>query len=244
MQAGAYLREYLEYGGFPEVVLSGEKREILFRFYADVLHRDLLRRHKIRKPQEMQALIKYLMSNVASLISYQAVARALGVSVNTVKKFTGFLEQAYLVYEVKRFSWKVKEQEQSPRKVYALDTGLCNIVGFRFSEQPGRLAENLVFSALMRRQILDPAVEIFYWKDAYHHEVDFVVKKGMDVSELIQVCWNVDDERTRKRETRSLLKAMDLFALKEGIIVNDSEERVDEFPDGKRIQYVSLRKFL
>lgn len=239
----AHLRQYLEFGGFPEVALSGEKKEILFRYYEDVLHKDILRRHKIRKPQEMRALIKHFMSNVGTLMTFKAASRALEVSVNTVKKFSGFLEQAYLIFLLNRFSCKVREQEQSPRKVYAIDAGLCNVVGFRFSERPGRLAENIVFLALKRRQFFDPSIELFYWKDVQHHEVDFVVKKGLDVSELVQVCWDVGDEKTKARETRGLLKAMREFGLEAAVVVTEDAER-EEVVDGRRVRFIPLWKWL
>lgn len=142
------LRKYLEFGSFPEVVLSTEKKEILLQFFEDVLDKDLIRRFKIRKPDKLKSLAKFYLSNASSLTTFSSIEKFLGASADTVEKFSGYLETAYLLFFLKRFSFKVKEQEKSPRKVYAIDTGLVNTIGFRFSENAGRLAENVVFLEL------------------------------------------------------------------------------------------------
>jgi hypothetical protein len=69
-----------------------------------------------------------------------------------------------------RFSFKVKEQEKSPRKVYAIDTGLANTIGFRFSENTGKLTENLVFWELKRKQAINPELELYYWSSSRYFE--------------------------------------------------------------------------
>lgn len=237
------LREYIEQGSFPEVAISGQKKEILLGYFDDVVTRDLLGRFKIRKGQDLRALVKYYLSNIASLATFNSIERALGISVTSAKNYTDYLEQAYLVFPLKRFSFKVREQEKSPRKMYAIDTGLCNAVGFRFSENIGRLAENIVFITLKRLQALDPELEIFYWKDAYHFEVDFAVKRGVKVERLIQVCWNVRDEKTRNRELRSLAKAMKELRVSAATIITEETEGEEDL-HGNTVTLVPLWKWL
>jgi predicted AAA+ superfamily ATPase len=236
-------RRYIESGSFPEVVLSQQKKEILLNYFEDLVTKDLLKRFKIRKPQELKSLIKYYLSNAGNLITYSSMERFLKLSTGTVEKFSGYLEDVYLVFFLKRFSFKVKEQEKSPRKVYAVDTGLCNAVGFRFSENIGKLAENIVFLELHRQQIQQPDTELYYWKDAYHHEVDFVVKKGQTIGQLIQVCWNVSDPKTKDREIRSLMKAMDALEKTEATIITEEYDAVEELK-GKKITYIALWRWL
>ena len=237
------LRKYLEWGAYPEVVLSEPKKEILLSYFEDVLQKDLIRRFKIRKPQELRALAKFYFSSVASPVTYQSAGRALDLSMTAVQRYSGYLEQVYLVFLLKRFSWKAKEQEKSPRKAYAVDTGLCNAVGFRFTENLGRLAENLVFLALKRRQAVNPEQEIYYWKDQDQSEVDFVIKEGLKVSQLLQVCWNVRDEKTRTRDTRSLWRAMREFDLASATIVTE-ETTAEETEEGRTIRFVPLAQWL
>ncbi|HNQ51074.1 MAG TPA: ATP-binding protein [Candidatus Omnitrophota bacterium] len=237
------LAEYLESGGFPEVVLSGRKQELLLAYFEDILTKDLIRRFRVRKAEQMKSLAKYYFSNISSLSTFNSLEKSLGINAATIEKFSGYFEDAYLLSFVKRFSWKVREQEKSPRKVYSVDTGLANAVGFRFSQNSGALAENLVFSQLRRRQAADPSLEIYYWKDAQHRETDFVVKQGKSAIAAIQVCWDIRDERVRQRELKSLRLAMDDLGLKEGLVITDDQE---EKPanEGKTIRFISLMSFL
>lgn len=218
------LRKYVELGSFPEVALSEQKREILLKYFEDLLTKDLLKRFSVRKPQVMKSLIKYYLSNVGNLTTFMSAERFLQASSDTIEKFSGYFEDVYLTFFLKRFSFKVKEQERSPRKVYAIDTGLCNAVGFRFSENYGRLAENIVFITLKRKQNLNPDMELFYWKDVHHREVDFVIKDGLKASHLIQVCWNIQDEKTKNRELRSLAKAMKELNVANATIITEETE--------------------
>ncbi|MFH1288860.1 MAG: ATP-binding protein [bacterium] len=235
--------EYLEFGAFPEVVLSGQKQDILLHYFDDILNKDLVNRFKIRKPKKLKALTKYYLSNLSNLITFNSLEKFLGISMDTIEKFSGYLEDAYLVSFVKRFSFKVKEQEKSPRKVYCIDTGLANAVGFRFSENSGRLLENIVFLEFKRRQSKNSKIEIYYWKDVQHREVDFVLKEGLKVTQLVQVCQQLGDFKIRERETSSLLKAMDEFAINEGLIISeDAEEELSL--EGKKIKIVPLWKWL
>ncbi len=237
------LHKYIEAGSFPEVALSVKKTEVLLNYFDDLLTKDLLKRFRVRKTPAMKALIKYYLSNAANLVTFTSAGKFLQVNPNTIERFSGYFEDVYLIFSLKRFSYKVKEQEKSPRKIYAVDTGLCNSVGFRFSENIGRLAENIVFLALKRKQILDPQVELFYWKDAQHREVDFVIKQGLGIASLIQVCWNMRDEKTKNRELRSLQKAMKELKVDKATIITEDAEGEEKL-NGFTVKTVPLWKWL
>ena len=237
------LRKYIEYGSFPEVALSEQKKEILLSYFEDVITKDLLRRFNIKKTQDLRAIAKHYLSNISTLSTFKSIERSLDMSITSVKSYTGYLEQAYLLFPLKRFSFKVKEQEKSPRKIYAIDTGLCNAVGFRFSENDGRLAENVVFVALKRKQNLNPDMELFYWKDVHHREVDFVIKDGLKVTNLIQVCWNVQDEKTKNRELRSLRKAMEELNVTNAAVITGEIEGEEKLHDNT-VKLIPLWKWL
>ena len=238
-----WLYQYLEFGGFPEVVINKDKREILHRYFEDIITYDILKRFKISKIQELRALARIYMSNISNLISFKKITRAVELSVNSVQRYSNYFEQAYLMFMVKRFDYKTKEQEKSPRKVYAIDTGICNAIGFRFSENIGKLAENAVFLSLKRIQAVIPGMEIYYWKDQYHHEVDFVVKQDLKINELIQVCWDIENETTKAREIRALLKGMREYEIRKAKVITgeyEGQETIDEM----LIEYVPLWKWL
>ncbi|MBI4445579.1 MAG: ATP-binding protein [Acidobacteria bacterium] len=237
------LRSYLESGSFPEVALSDQKREILLNYFEDLVTKDLMRRFRIRKQQELKDLIKFYASNIATLTTYGSIEKYLKVTRGTIERFSGYLEQVYLFFFLKRFSFRVKVQEKDPRKVYSIDTGLSNAIGFRFSENIGRLAENMVFLELNRQQALNPGLELFYWKDVHHREVDFVLKEGLKVRQLIQVCWNVSDLKTKDRELRSLKKAMAELKCKDALVVTEENEG-EETLNGNKVRFVPLWKWL
>lgn len=237
------LRECLEQGLFPEVALAQEKKQILLNYFEDILNKDIIRRFKIRKAEELAALAKFYLSNLSSLITFSSLEKSLRISADTIEKFSGYLEDAYILFFLKRFSFKVKEQEKSPRKVYAVDTGLANVIGFRFTQNMGRLAENLVFLELNRKKILNSNLELYYWKDVHHREVDFLIKENLKVRQLIQVSWEVAKFETKNREIRALLKAMEEFELKKGLVITEDFEAEEDF-NGKKIEYIPLWKWL
>lgn len=241
--SASLLREYIEYGGFPKVVLEREKQKLLLTYFDDILTKDLIRRYRIRKPEHVKSLAKFYISNTASLITFARSGRSIGLSADTVEKFSGYFEAAYLLFFLKRFSYKVREQEKSPRKVYAVDPGLANSVGFRFSSNVGKLVETIVFLELKRRLASRSGAEMYYWKDPYHREVDFLIKEGTEVSDLIQVCWDIGDEKTRKRELSSLAKALVEFRLTRGRVITEEQEGEETY-DGLTIEYIPLQRWL
>ena len=218
------LSEWVESGGFPEVVLSEEKKQLLLRYFEDVITRDVEKRHKVRKGEKLKTLAKFYLTNIGNPITFSSLSKFLKISKNTIEKFSTYLEEAYLLFFIKKFSFK--EQEKSPRKVYSVDTGLANAIGFRFSENRGRLMENVVALELLRKKSLNPGLEFYYWKDYYKNEVDFVVKEGLDVDQLIQVTYATD--KVEERETKSLIKASKELKCKNMIIITrDYEGMVD-----------------
>jgi len=242
---GSNLIEYLQWGGFPEVVLSPNRRELLQRYFEDIFEKDLTRRFRIRRTTALSALMRFYMANPGALVSFSSAGRFTGLSTPTVEKFSHYCEEAYLAYFLKRFSYKVKEQENSQRKVYPVDTGISNAVGFRFSENIGHLAETAVFLELKRRQAETSNFELYYWKDAraQHYEVDFLCKHGNSVKELLQVCWNARHPETRRRELRSLDKAMEEFELESSTLITEDEEGEERLANGK-VRIVALKKWL
>jgi len=236
------LREYIEFGSFPEVVLGGEKKQILLNYFEDILNKDIVRRFKIRKSKELVSLAKFYLGNISSLMTFSSLERTLNISADTVEKFSRYLEDTFILFFLKRFSYKFREQEKSPRKVYAIDVGLANTIGFRFSQNMGRLAENLVFLELKRKEMLGSNLEIYYWKDVNHREVDFLIKENLKVKQLIQVCWQISRPEIKNREIRALLKAMKEFNLEEGLIITDDYE-AEENIKGKKINYIPLWKW-
>ncbi len=233
------LRKYLEFGSFPEVVLSNSKKEILLSYYDDIINKDLIKRYNVRKNDRIKNLAKFYLTNIANLITYNSIENFIGLSADTIEKFSRYFEDVYILFFLNRFSYKVKEQQKSPKKVYCIDTGLANAVGFRLSENLGRSFENVIFLELKKKMIMNPDLEVYYWKDPQHREVDFVVKGKNELKELIQVCWNLEEQKVKKREIKSLFRAMDELKIRQGIVITEDFQG-EEKKDGKDIKFLPL----
>ncbi len=191
-------REYLVNGGIPDA-LKYPQLDILKTLYDDVLYRDIAARYRIDNVKSLQELAFYLVSNPASEISFNKLKTNLKLgSVNTVKKYISYLENAWLFFTINKYAYSVKEQQIAAKKIYSIDTGMLNSVGFSFSKNIGKIMENLVFLQLRRHH-----QDIFYYKTNQNHEVDFYIPSQQLA---IQVCQELSDEETRLRELRSLIE--------------------------------------
>ncbi len=239
-------REYLEFGGFPEITLTENtsyKKEILGKYFDDIISKDVVERFKIRNPEKIEVLAKYYLTNISSPHTFNSISRFLKIPVETISRYSNYLEISRLTFHLNRFSFSVKEQENSPRKIYSIDTGISNAVGFRFSKSLGKIAENLVFLELQRRKMKSKNLEIFYWKDPQQREVDFLLKEDQNIKELIQVCWDITNQKTKERELKSLLKAMKTLNREKGLIITEDFEGEEKIKE-KKIIYKPLWKWL
>lgn len=240
------LKEYLEFGGFPRVVLETRenKKALLDEYFEAIVLRDVAARYNVRETGLLRAFATVLLNNSSSPVSIARLAGILQesfkqrISLETVSRFLAYTESAFLAFLVPIFSYKIKEQMRYPRKAYCIDTGMRNAVSFRFSQDMGRLYENLVFLELNRM-----GLDIYYWKDRQGREVDFVIKNGTKVREAVQVCFDASKAETRKREVRALMKCMDEFRLKEGLIITETEDEEDNI-GGKKIIFRPLWKWI
>ncbi len=237
------LDEYMEFGGFPEVVLSTDKKRILLGYFETIITKDTIERFNIREREKIKTLSKFYLTNIASPVSFQKVSTFLNIPHATVDRFSDYIQTACLVFFIKKFSFSMKDQEKAQRKVYSIDSGLSNVIGFRFSKNSGKLMENIVANELRIRQTFDPMIEIYYYKDTAGKEVDFVIKEGLKVKELIQVCDDISDMETKERELKGLLRAMDELNLKSGLVITEDFEGEENFKN-KEIIYKPLWKWL
>ncbi|MCD6310859.1 MAG: ATP-binding protein, partial [Elusimicrobia bacterium] len=130
------LREYLKWGGFPEIVLNKDpefRKRVLISYYQDIIGRDIAQRFRIKKPGKLRILVQFYLTNISSYVSFNSISKFIKLPVETVRRFSLYVENSFLVFFVKRFSFSIKEQENSARKVYSIDTGLHSAVGLKFS---------------------------------------------------------------------------------------------------------------
>lgn len=212
----ASFNDYFNLGGFP-AFLKSKHPEYLKSLYESVLYRDVMVRNGITNEQELLELMFFVTSNTSKLISYNSLAKVIGVkNATTVKQYLGFLQDAYMLNLVSKYDTSLKKQLHNPKKVYGIDLGLMRQLSFQHSENQGRLLENLVFLELKRR-----SKTVYYHQDK--RECDFVIKEKNSITQAIQVCWSLYDDTTKQREINGLLDAMTAYQLQEGLILTEDE---------------------
>lgn len=238
------LEEYISTGGFPEVVRDpANKKAYLQSLYSDILNKDIIIRYKIKFSKTLREIANSLMSDTASHVSFNKIKNMFHLkSVHTALNYLSFLEESFLFFLVPRFSYKAKERAIAARKIYAIDTGMIGALSVSFSRNIGKIYENMVFLELQRRSSMEHS-EISYWQDISHNEVDFVVKEGRKIKELIQVCYDTGNYDTKKREVSALVKSgKELKCRKLAVITDDYE--AEETIDGRKIKFIPLWKWL
>ncbi len=201
------LREYIEFGGFPDVVKNREKLKILKEYSDLILFRDFVERHKIRNLDLARALHTFMIQNSSREISIRALFNKLKSKVNVAKdsvyEYVTKLEDTMFFFFLKKFSKKIHLRETWPKKIYLCDTGLNKIV--KFTPDYGRAMENVVFIELFRKKNKNPLIDITYFKNP-QGEIDFVVREGIKVKELIQVTYASSSDEIKEREVEILVR--------------------------------------
>lgn len=234
------LGEYLEKGGYPEVLLRNvDPKSYITTLFESILFKDIVKRYNVRYSKKLYDLGIYLITNHSSEFSYTRLKNTLEFkSVHTVENYTAYLNEAFLIFNIERFSHKVKEQVRSPRKVYAYDTGMINAVKFKTAPDAGRLIENLAAIELLRR-----GKEFYCYKTKDGKEVDFAVKEGLKIGQLIQICYDIVQYTTKKREINAIVKAAHETKC-ESLLVLTWDYEAKEKSDDKQIDYLPLWKWL
>lgn len=237
------LQEFMEKGGLPEVQKFGSI--MLQGIYRDIIENDIIGQHRLRNQQGVRDLTKYLISNIGKEVSFHRLKAPLGISDDhTIAKYTSFISDAYLIFLLKRFSFRLRDQFKAPKKVYCIDTGIVSSVSFRLSGEPGRLLENLVFLEMLRRKSIAGSLhEIYYWKDHRGREVDFVIRNGPSVEQLVQVTYVSGENEIDGREASALIIASAELGCDNLLIITwDYEGSVSI--KGKEIRCVPVWKWL
>ena len=202
------LSQYLDSGGYPEIVLGKENKEKLLGEYRELIFfKDFVERHGIKSIEVARFIFNFVTQCFASEMSVRKVLNALksnGVAFgrNTVYDYVEKLQDTMIFFFLSRYSTKVNVRSGWPKKVYLADNGLA----WRLPYDKGRLLENAVFLELKRRQALAPLDEIYYYRDSNNHEVDFIIRDVAVIKELLQVTYASNRNEIKREETESLQK--------------------------------------
>jgi len=211
--------EYLSIGGFPEIVKTGNLA-LLKQYYFDIIQKDIVMRYDVRQKNILEKMGIYLITNLAKTVSIESLKNTFNLSFEAVSDYLDYFEEAFLIYELPQFSYSLKTQQQAQKKIYSIDSGLANTISFRFSEEKGRLLEQCVFLELKRK-----GYGVYYYKTKNNKEVDFLVRQQSRKKDLIQVCWDISDENTKKREFDSLTQAMNELKLTNSLVLTYNSDQ-------------------
>ena len=231
--------QYVRIGGMPGAyVYKNESRQYDYvkDVYSTILIRDLVEKYKIRNKQEFTNISEFMMDNIGNLLSPNNISKALKnnqseITRKTVSKYIGYLENAFLFYEAKRYDLKGKKYLANNSKYYLCDSSFRYAINGTRNMDFGRVYENIVYLELLRR-----GYEVYVGK-LYKKEVDFVAKKR-DTQIYIQVSDNIADNKIFEREYSPLLAIKDAYP--KMIIARTYHENYDY----QGIQVIDIRRWL
>jgi len=238
VQIKKYFNQYIKNGGFLKYLQTKDK-DFFKTLYDNILYRDIISRYNISYEKSIKDIFYYLVSNISKEFSYSNLKNITTIAnITTVKDYISYLENSYLLFTISLYDVSLKKQLINPKKAYVIDSGFANAISFKFSEDIGRILENIVFIELKRQER-----EIYYHKNSKNKkECDFVIKEGLDIIKAIQVTKSLEDINTRKREITGLVDACKTYKLKTGLILTeDEEENIEE--DGIKIQILPIWKW-
>jgi len=238
------LRDYMVIGGFPEIWVKNLDKEYLRTLFDNIVYKDIVLRWSVKYPEKVGDLARYFLDIVSNKYTLTKLKNILEFSSKvTIEKYIKYLEEAYLIFSLNKFSFKTKEILRSPKKVYIVDNGF--VTSFSLKNNIGSLMENIVFLALRRKYKENQ--ELFYYQDPQGYEIDFLIKEGPKIKELIQVTYASEFDEIAPREYRALIRASEVFkGARLSIITWDYEDqRVLEWWGKKAlVRFVPLWKWL
>lgn len=238
------LAGYLERGGFIAAQGLGMPDAVaLLQEYANrTLSNDVIDRYDVRNPVAASAFLTQAIASSGRELSVNKTAnllasRGLRVSRGSLSSLLGYYEEAYLLFPVREFSRALADNARSSAKVYAVDPGMFVAFSKAASQERGQRLETAVFLKLRREAGTSrqgAVCRLLFQEAGSRHEIDFVVGDAlmMEAYRLIQVCWDLSDERTRRRECNALRAAMRRFSLDHGMIVTADHEETIPIAEG------------
>ncbi len=245
------LKEYVEYGGLPEIVLLFEmrKKEVAQSYFSTVVQRDIIERYDVKNKECLKALLRLLSdSKIYSFSKLYNTLKSLGYKIgkNTLYDYVGYIENAFFLFSLQVLSYKAIDGLQYPRKLYFVDNVFISSLSSKFSQNLGRLYENCVYMDLARR--FRAKADLFYWRSRQEgYEVDFVLFENRKVKQLIQVSYDLGSEETKKREVRALIAGSRALNCKDLLVINkdyEAEEEIEWFSEKRKVKFVPLWKWL
>ncbi|HCE42067.1 MAG TPA: hypothetical protein DET40_00780 [Lentisphaeria bacterium] len=241
------LESYLLWGGFPALTETQEssKAKLLREYFDTMILRDVIQRFGVTQPRECIHLYRYLLSCMGKGVSHKSTygyLRQCGFHIgrDTVLKLLQHSEDSWLFFPIPIYSSSQKEIDRNSKKNYCIDWALANHNSPVWDGSLSRAFENMVFVHLKRRH----SRLNYYLTKSHRQEVDFIVTGNSGrPSSTIQVCIDISDKETLKREVDPLVSTAKYFGVKENFIVTRNEEQYFS-SEGVKIRAVPAWKWL
>lgn len=219
---------YVNHSAFPELVLSNYQfmEQTLQEYYFVMLYKDLVERYEIKNTSALKYFVKRILANLTKSTSINKINNEMksgGIKSdkNFLYQVAEYLEAIYFFQKLPRWNPSLNKETFSDKKYYCIDNGFLKALLTRTSTDDGILLENLVFLHL-RQQFL-------FGRDLYFYigkkECDFVLTKNDIATQLIQVCFNINNQDTLQREIDGLIEAAQYFKCKNLLLVTNDDEK-------------------
>lgn len=244
-EKNALYKGYKNSSGYPDLILQGENPNLYINTLFDsIVLRDIVKKYKLRNANLISALYNRLVHSICSKVSYRQLEKDLekALTVNTIKKYLGYANEAYLFIELQPFFFKPRLRMKADRKLYAIDHGYINFKSINIMGSDSNLMENIVFIELMRRGY-EVNTSLFYYQTKEGHEVDFLTRNSTGEIELLQVSYSLESAKTRDRELRSLVSAKSELGAKSCKVITMGPS-VSETVKGVKIEIIGIADWL
>lgn len=232
-------REYITYGGFPEISLVDEGKKILIidEYYNTFIARDIIERHHIRNQKLLNNLIKLLLNSPFYTISNLTKSlNSIGFDTGkaTISRYISYLEECFFLNNLELHTPSIRKRAKAQRKPYFIDNSFLFRFSTEFSNNFGRLMENIVFNKL---------ANVYYWQNYQGKEIDFIIRENEINKELIQVSFVKDKTDINKREIDNLILGSNILKCNKLFLLTWSiEEKIKK--ESKIIKLIPISKFL
>lgn len=206
------LNDRLIYGMYPDVINNtGDEIEVLKTLTNSYLYKDILTLSAIKKPEILEKLVQALAYQMGSEVSYNELARLLGVNKETIGNYIDLLEKAFVVFRLRSFSRNLRNEIKFNKKIYFYDNGIRNAIITNFNSielrnDKGVLWENFLISERIKylhyHQIY---TNYYFWRTKQQQEIDWIEEKNGIIS-AYEFKWN---NKSRTKIPKKFIEAYD-----------------------------------
>ena len=218
-----FLQEYLNYGGYPKVVLAetlNEKFETINEIFQSYLDKDISYLLGIKKSKDFNNLVRLLASQIGNLANLSEISNTLGINVRTVKNYIYYLEKTFTLDEILPFFRNIRSEITKTPTYYFTDLGLRNMATRSFGQIELNQNIGFLFQNFVYRLLTDLPRSVFsrprYWRTKHGSEIDFIIEKGLE-----SVPVDVKYKQIKKPEfSRSMRSFIEKYSPKNAFVVN------------------------